>query len=182
MTIEPLIQHMRATITPLADRIAGCVAFKQYLENEPRLILPSVFVEYRGESGDPVFPQMQSYEQLSTESFICYLVLDNTDDPRGQAAQNKVDQFRTALFASILNYQYLPQQHPIEFASSGIYYMDRARYIHFFEFKIVRRITEADGYLPTPRDLTNIFTDWDLTNATEPTYPNAQTINNFEES
>lgn len=179
MMIDPLIQHMKLTIPILADRIAGGVSFKKYLEDEPRLLLPAVYVEYKGLEGENVFPEMQMYEQLATENFNCYLVLDNTSDPRGQAAQNRVDQFRIALFASILNYQYLEQQHPIEFVRSAPYYMDHARYMHIFEFKLVRRFTTDDGWNPEYPDLTKILADWDLTNATEETYPNAQTENDF---
>lgn len=177
MTIDPLIVHMKTIITPLSNRIAGGVSFKRYLEDEPRLILPAVYVEYNGEDGEDVFPDKQEYEQLTAEKFNCYLVLDNTADPRGQAAQNMVEGFRTALFAAILNYQYLPQQHPIEFSRSAPHYMDHGRYAHVFEFKLKRRLNDTDGYNPIYPNLESIFADWDLPEATAITYPNAQTKN-----
>lgn len=177
MMLDPLIIIMKERIAPLANRIAGGVSFKKYLEDEPRLLLPAVYVEYKGETPESVFPEMQTYEQLSTEEFTCYLTLDNTSDPRGQAAQNRVEEFRTALFAAILNYQYIPLQHPIEFAGSAPYYMDHARYIHKFDFKLVRRITTSDGYNPDFPDLESIFANWNLQDATEITWPNAQTQN-----
>jgi hypothetical protein len=175
MQIDPLIEHTRALIPHVENRIAACFDFEAEMHKEPRLKLPAIYFEYLGEDAEAVFPEMQTYEQLSVERFNVYLELDNTADPRGQRAQNLVEGFKIALFAAILNYTYLEQQHPIEFSRGYPYYMDRGRYIFKFEFRLIRRYTYADGYAVALPNLDSIFADWNLTNADEQTYPNAQT-------
>lgn len=177
MKISPLIEHLRTTMPFFANKIAGCVDFKQVLEDEPRLQPPALYIQLSPETGEPVFPQMLTYYQLTSQSIYAFLWLDNTSDPRGQTAQDKVDDFRTLLNSSLVNYIYIPQKYPIEFVRSTAYFMDRARYIHLFEYKIIQLLDASDGYLPDHPKLQSIISDWDLQNANPVTFPNTETQN-----
>jgi hypothetical protein len=175
MKITPLIEYLKEKVPYFNNRIAGCVDYLRTLDDEPRLPLPAMYIQLSRETGTPVRPEIQDYDQLCSQSIFCFVELDNTADPRGQAAQDKVDDVRTALNRALVNYHYLPLQHPFEFVQHGFHRMDRARYIHVFEYKLISRLTFDDGYLVEglPK-LETIHSDWNLPSSQEIDHPDAQ--------
>lgn len=181
MKITPLIEHLKTGLPSIfQDRIAGVFDYKQkILEDVPRLPLPALYIELSPLTGASVYPENQMYWQYLEQHVFLYLELDNTTDQRGQTAQDKVDDFETAIFSLMVNYYYVPGAHPFEFVSSHGLYMDRARYIHQFDFKLIRLLTDINGFHGTYPDLKQILAGWELQGTNPLDFPNAE--NNIDD-
>lgn len=176
MRISPLIDHLKTGLpTVFHDRIAAVFNYRQkVLEDVGRLPLPALYIELGALTGEPVYPEKQTYEQYLDQHIFLFLELDNTTDPRGQLAQDRVDDFQNALFPLLVNYPYVAKAHQLEFVSSEGIYMDRARYIHQFEFRVISRLTALDGYVGIYPDLTRVTGGWELQHSDPVDFPNAE--------
>lgn len=176
MQISPIIEHLREHMPDLAgqpwgNRIAGAAEFTA-VQDKVRLAMPALYVLL----GPDTAAQIQAgatYEQDLTERFSIIAVLSN-QDRRGQETQDQVHDIRTALLSCLANWVMNPTFMACEYLGSRFLQMDRSRYYHQFDFQVRGNINPEEGYQPETGIFDSLFADWQLSDADEQSYPNAQ--------
>lgn len=87
----------------------------------------------------------ETFLQDYDERIVFIACIDNTLDRTGKYAQQFVYQLRLALFGILLNYKYDPASHSLQYVGDKMMDMDRSRYWHKFEFRLLGRLDETDG-------------------------------------
>jgi hypothetical protein len=170
--ITELITYMRGVLPTW--RIDGAAELSA-AEDRSRLQLPAMYVML-GQFQATSFIANE-FRQDYDERIVILLGLPNTQDRTGKYAQDIVTTARNALLTTLVNYQRLDSDSsPVFIVGDRIEEMDKARYWHRFEFKIEGTIGEEDVTQITLDKFDALYADWDLAEADESTYPNAQDI------
>jgi hypothetical protein len=103
---------------------------------------------------------LQDYD----ERLVLIACLDNTKDRTGKYAQDFVCHLRRQLLSQLLNYEYDPDSHNLMYVGDKMLEMDRARYWHKFEFKLLGRLGEEDGVDLNLSVFNKYVADWHSTN------------------
>lgn len=173
MRTDLVIERLREKLTSWHDRIFGAAELKA-AEDKSRLLMPSAYVMYGGSTAKTL--SYETFDQEIDERLRLLVILDNTQDRTGKSAQDQIHTIRAAIFAALLNYRLDEDSHSLQFVGDSMAEMNKAQYMHVFEFKLVGRLQEEDG---TPLDLENfnsIYADWNLEESDESDHPDAQDV------
>jgi hypothetical protein len=147
--ITQVIEYVRQNLTSV--RVDGAAALanakddsRLYVEGETLIttlfIMLGTFVATTLSLEAP----LQDYEERLT-IIAC---IDNKQDRTGKHAQQLVYALRLALLKILLNYkEFDPNSHSLQYVGDQMIAdaMDRARYWHRFEFKLLGRLGQEDG-------------------------------------
>lgn len=174
MNLTAIIERLRATMPEniWGKRIAGAAEFLDAVEDQARLIFPSMYV-ILGENTATTLAN-STYLQEYEERFYIVVVLDNRSDRRGQTAQERIDSIQNALWAALLNFEIDCCATSIQYVRNEFLQMDKARYFHRFEFKQIKRLDPTDGAQLELDNFDKFFANWELVESDPLDHPDAQ--------
>ena len=134
MKLLPVINQIKLTAAAtFGTRVAGAVQFAAAVE-QADLPVPHAFVIWLGDapsedqSGDTVV-------QMVADEIAVVVAVDNTADPRGQAAYEQLEDIKAVLLAGLLGWRPTADHGQMAYLGSLHLGMDRARLWHQYGFK-----------------------------------------------
>ncbi len=140
MDTNIIIAALRARATAFGNRVSGAAEFGQALEKDS-VTAPAAWVVPLGD--DASDQTMTGSRFTLTERFAVFVVVDNSADERGQAAQTDVYALRAAVWSAILGWQPSSDYDPINYEGGEPIKLDRARLFYRFEFSTKTSIETA---------------------------------------
>lgn len=168
MDLNRIITQIRTYAPIFQNRVAGAAQYAA-LASATQMLYPSGYVLAGADTATENESPNGLYQYV-TEGFGVVIVLDNSTniaDRRGQTAVSQVGEIKEAVWAAILNWRYDPV-----YSARGIQYEggdviptdDQARLFYQLDFSNTRIITEANGFIETYPDLTEIDIGIDINN------------------
>lgn len=142
MNISLIIDAMRVRCASFGGRVAGAAEYTNLPKNAA-LITPCAFVLPLDDAPEAQRSE-NAYRQLVRESFAVVVALDNTADPRGQAAATSLHALRAELWRGLLGWKPEPDYNGIEYEGGQLLDMDRAQMWFQYEFAAEFEIGEGD--------------------------------------
>lgn len=141
MKISPIITALRQRCALFAGRVAGASEFKPLPEGA-KLALPAAYVLPLDDSADEQRSQTD-YWQSITDGFAVVVALSNSQDERGQAANDLVEESRDQLWKALLGWAPEEKYEGIVYEGGNLLRMDRGVLYYQFEFSARFEIGEA---------------------------------------
>jgi hypothetical protein len=145
--VTQVIEYLRTNLTTM--RVDGAAALanakddsRLYVEGET--IIPTLFVMLGTFVATTL--SLEAFLQDYEEKLTIIICLDNKQDRTGKHAQQLVYSMRFALLKILLNYDgFDTDSHSLQYVGDQMIDMDRSRYWHKFEFKLLGRLGQEDG-------------------------------------
>ncbi len=157
MNLDAVLMQLRNGVPFLDGRIAGAAAFARGLEASVWMEFPSAFVVPLDETAEPN-EDMNGLRQLVTVRIGVIVEFSAAADRRGQSPVEQYEAMRSALFGVLLNWRPDTTREARGFWYGGgrLLEFDRARLFYQWEFCLDETVTDADGWQPAVRPLTDI--------------------------
>jgi hypothetical protein len=175
--ITKIINYMRPLVTNM--RVDGAAALANAKDDsrlmvEGDTIIPTLFVMLGDFNATTL--ALETFLQEYDERLVIIACIDNKQDRTGKYAQQFVYSLRIALFQMLLNYEYDPNSHSLQYVGDKMLEMDRARYWHKFEFKLLGRLDESDGVQLKLTNFNEFVANW---NSADPIADNPLAIDDL---
>lgn len=164
MKISHIIAAIRQRCPLFGARVAGASEFKPLPENA-KMELPAAYVIPLDDNPDEQRSQTD-YWQNVTDAFAVVIIVNNTQDARGQASVDIVDTAREALWKALLGWSPEPKYDGIVYQGGNLLEMNRAHLYYQFEFSASFEIGETDTRQWDDLELLPEFTGIDATEST----------------
>lgn len=140
MKISPIITALRQRCPMFAGRVAGASEFKPLPEGA-KLALPAAYVIPLDDSAEEQRSKTD-YWQSITDGFAVIVAINNSQDERGQAANDLVEVSREVLWKALLGWAPEQKYEGIAYEGGNLLRMDRGVLYYQFEFSARFEITE----------------------------------------
>jgi hypothetical protein len=131
MLINPIVAHLRATCPTFAGRIAAGIDWDA-VANSAQLSHPSAYVIATGDQASANDLQ-NAVRQNITDEIDVVIVLD-TSDERGQAANDLLHIIRAELWRALVGWRAGPDYDVMEYDGGALVHINRARVIYRYGF------------------------------------------------
>jgi hypothetical protein len=131
MLINPIVTHLRATCPAFAGRIAAGIDWDA-VANSAQLSHPSAYVIATGDQASANDLQ-NAVRQNITDEIDVVIVLD-TSDERGQAANDLLHIIRSELWRALVGWRAGPDYDVMEYDGGALVHINRARVIYRYGF------------------------------------------------
>lgn len=155
MKLSPIIGAIRTYCPRFENRVGGAAEYIAALESN-YLPLPSAYV-IPGEDATGEQRSQTDYWQALTENFSVAVFLKNTDERAQEAACDVIDEVRREIWQAILGWEPESGCGAIEYDSSDLIDVNRARLVWQFNFKV-----ETDIHFESTRQYADINNLHDL--------------------
>lgn len=141
MKITPVVARLKAQCPAFANRVAGAAALATALE-QTDFPLPHAFVVREADqpSDDDV---VGGTVQDCAEEFAVVLVVSNTADATGLAADDQIDDLRAAVAAALIGWRPDPDATPVIYEGGALDGFDRARLWYRLSFQTQSVLAEV---------------------------------------
>lgn len=131
MKLNPLVAQLRADCPTFAGRVSAGIDWDAVVDSA-KLALPAAYVINAADAaGDN---QVQNgVQQIITDLFSVVVVLDSGDE-RGQAANDAVHDLRAELWRALVGWKPGAEYTPIEYVKGELLHISRARTVYQFSF------------------------------------------------
>lgn len=144
MKISPLIAAIRQRCPMFGGRVAGASEFKPLAENS-KLGLPAAYVIPLDDNAEENRSQTDYWQKI-TDAFAVVVVVNNTQDARGQASVDVIEEAREALWKALNGWSPDEKKYDgITYQGGNLLDMNRAHLYYQFEFSAEFEIGPEDA-------------------------------------
>jgi hypothetical protein len=142
MKLKPIIDQLKVATTSFNGRIAGASEYAAGVEST-RLVVPCAFV-MRGQVFTDEARTLGEVVQMMTEEFGIAVAVDNSQDERGQMAEELLDDIRQDLIQALLGWAPDETHNAMEYGGDVPIEINRGRLWRLFVFRTSGAIASLD--------------------------------------